>query len=58
MAVVGDDAAENRVERVHQCGGVPNRGRVHFRFDEQEPREIPKELVEIHERLLKLTLVR
>ncbi len=52
--MIGDDAAQNRVKEMHQYGGAPQRGRIHFRFDEKETGKVSEELVEIHERPLTL----
>ena len=53
-AVIGDDAAENRVEQMHQCGGSQQSHRLHFRFDENQAGEVSEQLVEFHERPLTL----
>ena len=53
-AVIGDDAAKDRVERVHQGGGAQQGRRIHFSFDEKETGKVSEELVEIHERALTL----
>ncbi len=55
-AVIGDHAAQDRVERMHQSGGAQQRRRIHFSFDEKETGKVSEELVEIHERALTLPL--
>jgi hypothetical protein len=47
-AIFGDYAAENRIEKMHERSGAPERGWVHFGFDEKKPGEITKQSIEIH----------
>jgi hypothetical protein len=52
--VIGDHAAQDCIEEMHQrCGSHQGR-RIHLGSDEKETGKISKELVEIHE--LPLTL--
>src|SRR5215813_10147633 len=44
-AMFGNYAAENCIEKMHQCRGAPERAHVHFGFDKQQSGEITKQSI-------------
>jgi hypothetical protein len=55
-AVIGDDAAQDGIEQMHQRSGSPHGSGVHFRFDKKQSGKVSDQLIEFHEWLLTLPL--